>query len=163
MSAKIEKLLKEYPSMVRERSCLVHQIAHFRGVTAEEVIESMYTPIMDGERVQTSGTSDKTAQIALNYRARRERVNQEWYECLKEQHQQLDEEIAFFEAALGSLSGKLPAIMQDMIVEGMTWNALAGKYYVSQRMIGKYRKKAIAELDEFYADRDIQTTAFLLE
>ena len=34
----------------------------------------------NGERVQTSNLSDKTAQIALDYQERRERINREWYE-----------------------------------------------------------------------------------
>ena len=77
MSARIEKLIAEYPDMVRDRKCLAYQIAHFRGLSAEEVIESMYTPQQDGERVQTSSLSDKTAQIAMNYRDRLNRMNRE--------------------------------------------------------------------------------------
>lgn len=42
MSVRIEKLIAEYPDMVRDRKCLAYQIAHFRGLSAEEVIESMY-------------------------------------------------------------------------------------------------------------------------
>ena len=75
MSVRIEKLIAEYPDMVRDRKCLAYQIAHFRGLSAEEVIESMYTPRQDGERVQTSSLSDKTAQIAMNYRDRLNRMN----------------------------------------------------------------------------------------
>lgn len=41
MSVRIEKLIAEYPDMVRDRKCLAYQIAHFRGLSAEEVIESM--------------------------------------------------------------------------------------------------------------------------
>lgn len=44
------------------------------------VIGEMYTPRQDGERVQTSNLSDKTAQIALDYQECRERINREWYE-----------------------------------------------------------------------------------
>ena len=82
MSARIEKLIAEYPDMVRDRKCLAYQIAHFRGLSAEEVIESMYTPHQEGERVQTSSLSDKTAQIAMNYRDRLNQMNLEWYEHL---------------------------------------------------------------------------------
>lgn len=163
MSKRIEELLKSYPEMVQKRNCLAYQIAHFKGLSAEEVIESMYTTRQDGERVQTSGTSDKTAQIAMAYRERQERLNREWYEYLEAQLKALNDELLFFEAALDSLSGRLPCIMRDMVIDHLTWNELAQKYYVSQRMIGKYRKKAIAELESLYADRETKDIAFLLE
>ncbi len=163
MSKRVEAILKSYPEMVQKRNCLVYQIAHFKGLSAEEVIESMYTPRQDGERVQTSTISDKTAQIAMVYQERRERMNREWYEYLEAQLKALNDEQVFFEAALDSLSGRLPCIMRDMVIDHLTWNELAQKYYVSQRMIGKYRKKAIAELESLYADRETKDIAFLLE
>ncbi len=163
MSKRIEAILKSYPEMVQKRNCLAYQIAHFKGLSAEEVIESMYTPRQDGERVQTSTISDKTAQIAMAYQERRERMNREWYEYLEAQLKSLNDELVFFEAALDSLSGRLPCIMRDMVIDHLTWNELAQKYYVSQRMIGKYRKKAIAELELLYADRETKDITFLLE
>ncbi len=163
MSKRVEAILKSYPEMVQKRNCLAYQIAHFKGLSAEEVIESMYTPRQDGERVQTSTISDKTAQIAMVYQERRERMNREWYEYLEAQLKSLNDELVFFEAALDSLSGRLPCIMRDMVIDHLTWNELAQKYYVSQRMIGKYRKKAIAELELLYTDRETKDIAFLLE
>ena len=80
MSVRVEKLISEYPQMVSQKKCLAYQVAHFRGLSPEDVITSMYTAHHEGERVQTSGTSDKTAQIALNYESRMERLNREWYE-----------------------------------------------------------------------------------
>ena len=162
MSVRVEKLLKEYPMLIRERNCLAHQIAHFRGVTAEDVIQSMYTPRMDGERVQTSGTSDKTAQIALNYQERMDRINREWFDHLESNLRMLNEELQFLESALGSLSGKLPDIMRDIVIGQMTWDTLSDKYFVSRRMIGKYRRKAIEELDALYEHRDKETAAYIL-
>ena len=162
MSARVQKLLKEYPSMVRERTCLAHQIAHFRGITAEEVIESMYTPLMDGERVQTSGTSNKTAQIALNYQERMERINREWYEQIEKELQSVNDEIVFLESAMASLSGKCAAVLHDMVVNRLSWNELAEKHYVSRSMIAKYRKKAIVEVERLYSKRDADTLRFIL-
>ena len=52
MNQKLERMLRDYPQMVFERDTLRRQIAHFKGVTAEEVIESMCTPRNDGERVR---------------------------------------------------------------------------------------------------------------
>ena len=39
MSARVEKLISEYPQMVSQKKCLAYQIAHFRGLSPEDVIE----------------------------------------------------------------------------------------------------------------------------
>ena len=54
MSQRVERMIKDYPSMVMERDCLRHQLANFRGVTEEEIIDSMNFSSPQGERVQTS-------------------------------------------------------------------------------------------------------------
>lgn len=163
MSVRVEKLLKEYPMLIRERNCLAHQIAHFRGVTAEDVIQSMYTPRMDGERVQTSGTSDKTAQIALNYQERMDRINREWFEHLEHRLQRLTDELSFFESALDSLSGRLPAIMRALVIRQSTWDSVQEEYHIGRATLSAYRKQAIAELDELFAAQDKAEAAYLLE
>ena len=75
MSGRVEKLLKAYPEMIQKRDCLAYQLAHFKGLSAEDVIDSMMTPKVDGERVKSSRLSDKTAQIALEYRDRSRRAS----------------------------------------------------------------------------------------
>ncbi len=163
MSKRIEAILKSYPEMVRKRNCLAYQIAHFKGLSAEEVIESMYTPRQDGERVQTSTISDKTAQIAMVYQERRERMNREWYEYLEKQLQSVQDELCFLESAISSLSGVLPEFMRDLVIERMTWDALESKYHISRFTVSAYRKKAICELEACYAAREKTLASYLLE
>ena len=162
MSRRVEKLLKAYPEMLQKRDCLANQLAHFKGLSAEDVIDSMMTPRVEGERVRSSNLSDKTAQIALEYREKQARMNREWYAYLEKQLQAVNDEIVFLESAIDSLSGRLASIMRDMVVNRMTWNALAEKYYVSQRMIGKYRQKALQELERLYAEHDSEEVTFML-
>ncbi len=163
MSKRVEAILKSYPEMVKKRNCLAYQIAHFKGLSAEEVIESMYTPRQDGERVQTSTISDKTAQIAMVYQERRERMNREWYEYLEAQLKALNDELVFFEAALDSLPGRLPEFMRDLVINSIPWDALECKYRISRFTVSAYRKKAICELEKRYAERDRAITAYMLE
>ena len=57
MSERVERMIKEYPSMVMERDCLRHQLANFQGVTEEEVIDSMtFSRRGSGSRPATSRT-----------------------------------------------------------------------------------------------------------
>lgn len=55
MSERIEKIMQSYLLIVMERNCLENQIMNFQGITASEMIESMYFIQPVGERVQTSG------------------------------------------------------------------------------------------------------------
>lgn len=162
MRERIEKLIRDYPKNKMELECLEHQIRTFRGVTADDMIATMYFSHPEGERVQTSGISDKTARIALNYRERMESINEEWYSHLEKQYISLSEEIGFFESAVKALPGKMGEVMQDMIFAQMSWDELAGKYYVSRRTIGRYRQKAIDDLVVLYEKHEAEMVAFML-
>ena len=124
MSGRVEKLLKAYPEMIQKRDCLAYQLAHFKGLSAEDVIDSMMTPKVDGERVKSSRLSDKTAQIALEYRDRQARFNREWYEWLEKQWQLLNDEIVFLESAIRALPERYSVVIHDLFIEQMTWDAL---------------------------------------
>jgi len=162
MSARVEKLISEYPQMVSQKKCLAYQVAHFRGLSPEDVIASMYTPKHDGERVQTSGTSDKTAQIALNYESRMARLNREWYEHLEKQLVDLTDELNFFEGALRALPVEMADVMWDLVVEQMKWDAVEQKYCISHTTVYRMRKKAILLLDKMYAQHDTAAASYLL-
>ena len=162
MSGRVEKLLKAYPEMIQKRDCLAYQLAHFKGVSAEDVIASMMTPKVDGERVKSSNLSDKTAQIALEYREKQARMNREWYAYLEKQLQDVTGEIVFLESAIDSLPDKLAFFMRDLVIEHLTWDALESKYHISRFTVSAYRKKAIRELEARYDEREKEMIAYML-
>lgn len=162
MSERIEKIMQDYPKMVMERTCLENQIKNFNGITEIEMIDSMIYSHPDGERVQTSGISNKTASIAISYRSKMDRINKEWLEHLEKKYSMLSDEIFFFEAAVFSLSGILPQFIKDMVMESLTWDELAEKYHVSRTMVAKYRKKAIRELEILYTIHDKEIAEYIL-
>lgn len=77
MKGYVEKMINDYPSMVRERERLKKQIESCEFLSAEELISAMSFSHPDGERVQSSDLSDKTARIAIAYEARLEQMNDE--------------------------------------------------------------------------------------
>lgn len=162
MRERIETLIRDYPKNKMQLKCLEHQIRHFRGITETEMIDSMQFAQPEGERVQTSGVSDKTARIALNYRERMESINKEWYQHLEKQYLSLAEEVGFFESAVKALQGKPGEIMQDMVFCQMSWDDLADKHYVSRRTIGRYRQKAIDDLVVLYEKHEAELLAYML-
>lgn len=87
----------------------------------------------------------------------------DWFEYLLGRYQAVKEELEFFEYAVGQLSGRLPEVVRDMVMEDMTWREMAEKYNVSETMIAKYRKKALAEMKELYRIREKTTGRYLLD
>ena len=162
MRERIETLIRDYPKNKMELKCLEHQIRNFRGISEEEMIDTMYFSQPEGERVQTSGVSDKTAKIAMSYRERMDAMNEEWYQHLEKQYFALAEEISFFESAVKALPGKMGEIMQDMIFSQASWDELADKHFVGRTTIWRYRQKAIDELVVLYEKHEAEMTAYML-
>ena len=162
MRERIEALIRDYQKNKMELKCLEHQIRNFRGISENEMIDTMYCTQPEGERGQTSGVSDKTAKIAMSYRERMDAMNEEWYQHLEKQYFALAEEISFFESAVKALPGKMGEIMQDMIFSQASWDELADKHFVGRTTIWRYRQKAIDELVVLYEKHEAEMTAYML-
>lgn len=161
MSERVERIIKDYPNMIMERNCLREQIMNFQGITEGEIINAMNFSSPEGERVQTSNVSDKTASIAAAYRERVCRINREWLDHLARKLLVLEEEIGFFHSALHSLPPELATLMWDLAVERLTWDSVEGKYHISRFTVSKYRKKALRELGRLYAAHDSDMADYL--
>lgn len=157
-----ETMMKEYRSLKRELSVTGFQLQRFEGISESEMIESMLYSHHEGERVQTSTLSDKTAGIAVNYRKIMERENDGWYVFLFRRYMFLKEELEFFEYAVNRLEERYRSIIKDLLDEEMTWDIMMEKYHVSRTMISKYRKAALKDLDKQYELRDKQVEAYVL-
>ena len=161
MNKQLERVLETYPCMVTERNSLIQQITHFKGVSLEDVIDSMYTPLDFGVYVQNKRRADKTGEIAVNYRERSDEINHDWLEYLEKKLARTDEEIKFFETSIDALSEPYRSIMKDLLINGYTWDYLEEVYHVSRSGIGKRRKKALAEMSAFYDLRERMLTEFM--
>ena len=162
MNGRVERIMQEYRQMVMERVCLENQIRNFQGITEEEMIDSLQFSQPDAERVQTSSVSDKTGRIAVSYKDKMERINQDWQAHLEKKHAVLVAELLFFESAVLSLSGILPEFISDMVINGLSWDELATRYHISRSMVAKNRKKAIRELENLYASHDKELAEYML-
>ncbi len=162
MKEEIRRMFCEYQIREKELKILKFRITNFKGIETDDVIKSMCFSGHEGEKVQTSGPSDRTASTAINYRKVADRLDDELFDGLLEEYQKKKEEMDFFRFGISCLSGKLPEIITDMVIEGMEWQELSEKYDVSHSMIGKYRKKALDELETIYSIREHSDTAFML-
>lgn len=159
---KAGEVLDKYQELKKEQNVLKFQLSRFKGISEDDIIESMTFSHADGERVQTSGVSDKTGKIAVNYKKIAEKENQEWLSYLIARLEYVETEIDFFEFTLKRLSNGMGEIMWDMIIESMSWGEVEEKYHISHATLGRYRKSAIRELDTIYEMRDRQTELYML-
>lgn len=157
-----ETMFKEYWKMKQEEVVLEFQMKNFKGVSYDDVIESMCFSHHCGERVQDSKVSDKTGNTAVIYRKVAERIDDEWFDSLIWQYEYNQNEIDFFEYAVTQLSGRLPEFIQDLVIEHLSWEELMAKYCVGHSMVAKYRKKALGELNVLYQIRDKHVENYLL-
>lgn len=158
----VEMIFKQYSTWKRDMGILEFELSRFEGVPYDDVIESLCFSNPQEDRVQTSGVSDKTGKAAIIYRQVKERMDDDWFDFLMDQYKSIKEEREFFEFAVKHLSGKLPELIQDMVMNKMTWRELSVKYDVSETMVAKYRKKAMAELAVVYKLREQTEGQYLL-
>lgn len=157
-----EKMFKEYPKMKQELTVLEFKLRDFKGISREDIIESMNFSRPQGERVQENQVSDKTGKIAIHYRQVADRMDEEYFEGLLQRYQYLKEELEFFEFLVSGLNGRLSDFIRDNVMVQMSWAGLMEKYGISYSTVGRYRKKAERELDRLYEFRDKVETEYML-
>ena len=158
-----EIMFSRYREMKKELALLEMQLAGFKGLTEDDMIESMTFPGQpEGERVQTSNISDKTCSIALNFRERLQKENTDYYNFLYDRYKELKQEIDFFEGGIRMLGGIRADIMFELLDGDLTWDLISEQYNVSRRTIANYRKSAIKDLDLLYAQREKTEMAYML-
>lgn len=164
MKGYVENLIAGYQDMVRRRDYLKHEITVLkdRQVTEEDIISAMTFSHPDGERVQTSGYSDKVAKIAFVYKDKQLRANREVMRTRKEEYDSLCTEIAFLEDAIYSLSGDERDVMVELVFRNSTWDAAEFNLCMSRMTIQRIRKHAINSLVRYYQKREAQNICALL-
>ena len=159
MKGYVEKIIKEYPQMAREVERLDKQIKSCEFISADELIITMAFSHPDGERVQSSNLSDKTAKIAISYQRKLDCINEELVMPMIKRKEALEEEISFFEDSVNHLPEDILEISQAIF--GMTWEEAESCFYTNSWGIRNCRKRAIDCLVRSYQIRASQTEAFL--
>ena len=162
MKGYVEKMISEYPQMVREREHLKRQIETQEFLSADELICAMGFSHPDGERVQSSDLSDKTARIAMGYREKLDRINNELVVPMQKRYAALDTEISFLEASIDELPEDMTIAMHELVIDGFSWEEVAANLYISITKLQKLRRAAIEYLVRAYQKRESQLAGELL-
>ena len=161
MKEYVGKVIKAYPDMKFERRCLKTQMRSM-GFTEDDVIYSMSFGCPDGDRVQTSDLSDKTANIAMVLRERHRKMNDEYFLFLLKRYQHLDEEIIFLEESIAELPDELADIMTALVIHGENWEKVQIKFCMGKHKLNECRREAVRYLVRTYQRRESCTSAYLL-
>ena len=149
----VEHLLKNYHEIKRDLEIMNFEIEHFTGLSYSEVITALTFSNPDGERVQSSSVSDKTARIALAYRESTDKINCDDVLAMVSKYNHQKREMDMLDYCITLLEPRLSEVIKDMIISRLTWKETSGKYNVSQVTLGKYRRKAIEEIVKMFGVR----------
>lgn len=158
MREHVEKMISEYPRMLKKRALLKTQIESYQPVTVADVIDSMTFSQPEGERVQTSNITDKTCTIALFFRDKVNQLNEEVIGEWMKEYDHLDTEIRFLEDSIRSLPGDLYDVMSILVLDGASWDEAEYWLRMSRNSIATRRREAIGMIT-----RDYQRRASLIE
>lgn len=151
MSTRMEELILKYKNNYRRIQKLEERIAQLT-VTKEEVIkEQMFSPT-DGEHVQTSNVTDRTASVAATVDKILEKYNEELaFERVQYEQEKasLEKENALVEEALNEFEVEKREFAKDLI-RGVKWDVLSERYHVSRATVANWRKEVICKLETSY-------------
>ena len=162
MKGYVKKMISEYPQMVIEREHLKKEIEAKEFLSADELLSAMSFSHPDGERVQSSDLSDKTARIALGYREKLERINNELVAPMQKRYAALDTEISFLETSIDELPEDMTMAIHELVIDGFSWEEVAANLYISITKLQKLRRAAIENLVRAYQKRESQLAGELL-
>jgi len=156
----VDKLLINYHELKRSLGLLGFKIENYEmyRISTERTIEEMTFTSPQGERVSTSGVTDKTARIALKYKNVTEDYNEEHLAELEERYKARKYELDILERCISLLTKELSGLITDMVINGMGVDVLSVKYDMSRTSIQRRYKKAVKEITGMYQELGLKET-----
>lgn len=148
----VEALLTNYKELKRTLDLLAFRINYFSGLSEDHIIEELTFTTPEGERVTTSGVSDKTSRIALAYQNTSYEQSKEILQELIRRHSALKTDLDFLELCITLLEKELSDVANDLFINGMDSAQIGAKYNLSRSSINRYRLKAITEITKMYQE-----------
>lgn len=143
--------LKSYPELKKKVVLLRYELDHPAKISDGEVIDSMALsrPISDG--IRPSGyISDKTMRIAVQFRDRKDRLNQENIMEISQELHAVETLISKLEFHVSQLDPRQTEVIQKYYFEGKTWGELQQELHLSPRTLIKRRDEGVETLVDIY-------------
>jgi len=148
----VEALLTNYKELKCTLDLLAFRINYFSGLSWDHIIEELTFTSPQGERVTTSGVSDKTSRIALAYQNTSYDQNKEILQELVRRHRILKGELDLLEYCITLLEEELSDIATDMFINEMDWDGVCSKYNLSRTTLHRYRRRVLESIAEMFEE-----------
>lgn len=157
MSKRIELMFREYRNKERDIKLLRQRLMDMTCISDEEVIETMVFSSPEGEHVQSSGISDKTATIAMCFRDQQEILNKDMVGLITRKICSLVDELRLFDYAVALLPTRQAEIVRHLVKNSDDWETTMQELDISRRTLQRGRQKAIDSLEHMYSLFDAQS------
>lgn len=151
LKQKMIQLLKAYATNIKKLALLRNELSSFAHITPDEILETMvFAKGESGARPAVGHVSDKTAHIAMSYRQKASKANEDILKEISAQIWGLERRQSRLETCLTQLPAEQADVIRGLYFEGQHPRDLAESLHLSERTILRYRDRAIAELIEMY-------------
>ncbi|MDR3586869.1 MAG: hypothetical protein P4L59_16380 [Desulfosporosinus sp.] len=156
----VKEMLDSYHGLRQKLGILKFKIENFEMymISAEKTIEGMTYTSPQGERVTTSGVSDKTARIALKYQNVNASDNMEHLAELEALYTKQKYELDMLEHFISLLKKELSSLMTDLVINDMTIENASIKYNMSRSSVNRHYEKAVMEIEKMCQELGLEAT-----
>lgn len=147
---KVQKLLEQYPELIRRISILRFELQRPPTISPEEMIDSMNFVRGSGEGHVAGAISNKTMYIALNYREHAERINRERLDEIASRLVPMERSIERLQHYVSLLDTRMAQVIRSYYFDSQSWEDIAGHLDLSIRSVQKLKNAAIDKLVEMY-------------
>lgn len=150
----VTQMLKGYRELQRKTLQLEFEITNYIPIaTGTDIIDSMTfgKAMDDGFNIIHNGhVSDKTAQIAVSYADKAERLNIKHKQELEDELRSINMEMLRMEYYIGLLEEKHAKVLRLLYYDGLTLVKTAESAKISLDSVKSYRKAGILSLVDMY-------------
>jgi len=143
-------LLEHYNQMRVEIDTLKFEMRNLNRMKDAEMIEALTFTSSLGEKVAASGTSDKTASIALSYREKMERLRDEAKAVVSAKLSALVLAVDRLDFYMSKLPPVEAAVLREYYIENYSWRDLQELKGVTAKTLIRHRDDAVARLVKMY-------------
>lgn len=142
--------LENYAKNEQQIELLQCELSSISLISENEMIEALTFSKGDGVTTSKGHVSDKTANIAMQYRDMINEMNEETIAAVINQLRPLKLQKDRLDRCIGLLSPIHNSIISGLYIQSRTVKDLASEIHVSERTILRYRDNAVNELVSMY-------------
>lgn len=148
----VEYLLKNYHQIKREIEVSKALLKITIYESEDEIIEEMNFEAFKGEKVKHSNIADKTANIAMIYKDKKEKQESNRVKELKKEIRKKEVELLKLETSVGVLETPMQRVIKGLYFEGKSRAHLCRELYISEGTLGRWRKKGVGKIVDLISE-----------